>query len=78
MTDFIIDYNPYLVTCTFYKNGRKIGDKTKIGSKANQRLQILLSPSTNWEGLLVEIAKVCNDTNIRLTFKGRKIDFEEN
>ena len=77
MTDFIIDYNPYLVTCTFYKNGRKIGDKTKIGSKANQRLQILLSPSTNWEGLLVEIAKVCNDTNIRLAFKGRKIDFED-
>lgn len=77
MTDFIIDYNPYLVTCTFYKNGRKIGDKTKIGSKANQRLQILLSPSTNWEGLLSEIAKVCNDTQIRITFKGRKIDFED-
>lgn len=77
MTDFIIDYNPYLVTCTFYKNGRKIGDKTKIGSKANQRLQILLSPSTNWEGLLSEIAKVCNDTQIRITFKGRIIDFED-
>lgn len=77
MTDFIIDYNPYLVTCTFYKNGRKIGDKTKIGSKANQRLQILLSPSTNWEGLLSEIAKFCNDTQIRITLKGRKIDFED-
>lgn len=77
MTDFIIDYNPYLVSCTFYKNGRKIGDKTKIGSKANQRLQILLSPSTNWEGLLSEIAKFCNDTQIRITFKGRKIDFED-
>lgn len=77
MTEFIIDYNPYLVTCTFLKNGRILGEKTKIGSKSKQRLQVLLSPSTNWEGLPVEIAKVCNDSNVHITFRGRKIDFDD-
>lgn len=77
MTEFLIDYNPYLVTCTFMKNGRVLGDKTKIGSKGKQRLQVLLSSSANWDGLLEEIAKVCNDVNIHITFKGRRIDFED-
>ena len=77
MTEFIIDYNPYLVTCTFSKNGRMLGQKTKLGSKSNQRLQVLLSPSTNWEGLLEEIAKVCNDSDVNVVFRGRKIDFDD-
>lgn len=77
MTDFIIDYNPYLVACTFSKNGRKLGQKTKLGSKSNQRLQVLLSPSTNWEGLLEEIAKVCNDSDVNIIFRGRQIDFDD-
>lgn len=77
MTEFIIDYNPYLVTCTFSKNGHNLGSKTKIGSKSNQRLQTLLSPTTNWEGLPEEIAKVCNDTDVNIIFKGRKIDFDD-
>ena len=76
MTDFRIEYNPYLIAYSFYKNGCKINPQ-KIASKSNQRLQAILLPAKNWDGLIAEIARVCNETIIRITFKGRKIDFDD-
>ena len=77
MTEFIIDYNPYLVKCVFIKDGEILGDDTRLGARSNQRLQILQSPSAGWKGLLSEIAEECADTRINITFRGRKIDYED-
>lgn len=77
MTNFSIEYNPYLVNCIFKKNGKVLNEKSKIGAKANQRLQVLLGESVNWKGLLDEIACACDDDEIKIFFKGRKIDFED-
>lgn len=38
---------------------------------------MLLSATTNWAGLAEEIAKVCNDNEVQVNFKGRKIDFDD-
>ena len=78
VTDFSIDYNPYLLKYAFLKDGKGLNSGNRIVSKAeNKRLQVLLSRNENWKGLLEEISNACNDTNIRLTFRGRKIDFED-
>lgn len=77
MTDFTIEYNPYLVKCVFKKNGKELTNNTKFGSKCNVRLQHLLGESDNWIGLAEEIAKNCNDKKIRLHFKGRRLDYDD-
>ena len=77
MTNFYIEYNPYLVKCTFKKDGILLGEKSKLGAKSNERLQILLGESTNWKGLAEEIASSCDDNEIVITFKGRKIDYDD-
>lgn len=77
MTKFYIEYNPYLSRCIFKKNHKIVSKKSRLGCKTNERLQVLLGESTNWKGLLQEIAKTCDDEKIELTFKGRKIDFED-
>ena len=77
MTDFTIEYNPYLVKCVFKKNGKELGENTKIGSKGSFRLQFLLGESDNWIGLAEEIAKNCNSKKIRLHFKGRRLDYDD-
>ena len=77
MTKFFIEYNPYLLKCTFMKDGILLGDKSKLGAKSNERLQILLGESTNWKGLAEEIANSCDDDEIEITFKGRKIDYDD-
>ena len=77
MTNILIDYNPYLVKCTFIKDGVTLGDDTRLGARSNQRLQILQSPSYEWDGLLPEIAAECDDSEINITFKGRRIDYED-
>lgn len=77
MTNFSIEYNPYLVSCLFKKNGKLFNEKSKIGSKSNERLQILLGESGNWKGLPVEIASACDDDEVMIHFKGRRIDFDD-
>ena len=66
MTNFSIGYNPYLVSCLFKKNGKLFNEKSKIGSKSNERLQILLGESGNWKGLPVEIASACDDDEVMI------------
>ena len=77
MTHFSIEYNPYLVETIFKKNGKELSQTSKIGFKADQRLQVLLGKSVNWAGLLPEIEKDCGDNNIEISFSGRKIDYED-
>ena len=77
MTKFFIAYNPYLVECEFKKNGNPLNLNSKIGAKAGQRLQVLLGKSVNWKGLPEEIACACDDDEVELTFRGRKIDYDD-
>ena len=77
MTKFFIAYNPYLVECVFKKNGNPLNSNSKIGAKADQRLQVLLGESVNWKGLPEEIACACDDDEVELTFRGRKIDYDD-
>lgn len=79
MTNFFIKYNPYTVECIFKKNGELLSESNKIGSKSNERLQIMLGDTslTNWNGLFNEIADECDDDDVEITFEGRKIDFED-
>ncbi|WP_026836126.1 dynamin family protein [Eubacterium xylanophilum] len=76
MTNFSIEFNPYLNRSIFKKGEEVLAPKSKIGSKSNERMQILLSEADNWNGLVEEILEECND-DVRLLFKGRKIDFED-
>lgn len=77
MTNFAIEYNPYLVNCIFKKNDKVLNNNSKIGAKSNERLQILLGESVNWKGLPIEIANACDDDEVKIHFKGRKIDFDD-
>lgn len=77
MTHFSIEYNPYIVNCIFKKNGKKLNTNSKIGAKSNERLQILLGESVNWKGLPIEIANACDDDEVEVHFKGRRIDFDD-
>ena len=77
MTEFVIEYNPYLVRSVFKCNGKTLGEDTAIGARSGQRLQILLGPSTGWRGLIYEIADFCADSEVNILFKGRKIDYED-
>ena len=77
MTKFSVEYNPYLVQCIFKKNGKELKSNSKIGAKSGERLQILLGESINWKGLLKEIASACDDDEVELAFKGRRIDYDD-
>lgn len=54
-----------------------MNSKNRIGAKSKNRLQELLGDQlANWEGLFNEIENECNDDEIDLKFRGRKIDYE--
>lgn len=74
---FSIEYNPYMVSCLFKKNDKVLTANSKIGAKSNERLQILLGESVNWKGLPAEIASACDDDEVTIHFKGRRIDFDD-
>ena len=80
MTKFYIEYNPYLEKCIFKMNGKDLCGKksnSKFKAKVDTRLQILLGESINWKGLFEEIAIACDDDEIGLLFRGRRIDYED-
>ena len=83
MTKFTIEYNPYLTEnmCIFKKNGKVLNENSIIGSKSNVRLQMILGKSRseleNWEGLPEQIAISCDDDEVEVYFKGRKMDFDD-
>lgn len=77
MTQFFIQYNPYRNECEFQKNGKPMPEGSKFKAMQKRRFQLLLSKAKNWKGLLEEVENACNDTDIELTFRGRRIDFED-
>lgn len=77
MKKFSIEYNPYLSKCVFKKDGKILNENSKIGAKSSIRLQILLSEAANWKGLLNEIDVLCDDDEVEIDFKGRRIDFND-
>lgn len=77
MTKFSIEYNPYMVRCVFKRNDKELTANSKIGAKSEERLQVLLGESVNWKGLVEEIACACDDDEVELFFKGRKIDYDD-
>lgn len=77
MTNFFIKYNPYIPSCQFKKNGKVLQNNSKLGQQSKKCLQNILKKGKNWDGLLEEIAKYCNDKNITILFKGRKIDYDD-
>ena len=77
MTQFFIQYNPYRNECVFKKNGKPMPKGSKFEAVQKKRFQLLLGESKNWKGLLKEIENACNDTDIELFFRGRRIDFED-
>ena len=77
MTKFFIQYNPYRNECEFQKNGKPMPEGSKFKAMQKRRFQLLLSKAKNWKGLLEEVENACNDTDIELTFRGRRIDFED-
>lgn len=77
MTKFFIQYNPYRNECEFQKNEKPMPESSKFKAMQKRRFQLLLSKAKNWKGLLEEVENACNDTDIELTFRGRRIDFED-
>lgn len=78
MTKFMIEYNPYIQKIIFKKNERVLNNNSNIGSRSKNRLQELLGNQIeNWKGLFEEIERECDDDEIDLRFKGRRIDFED-
>ena len=78
MTKFTIEYNPYIQKITFKKNDNSLTSKNRIEAKSKNRLQELLGNQlANWDGLFNEIENECNDDEIDLKFRGRKIDYED-
>lgn len=75
--NIFIEYNPYTVECTFQTNGKELDPKSKFNTKRNERLQAILSSSQNGKGLLEEIDDIYKSGEIKLTFKGRRIDFDD-
>lgn len=80
MTKIEIEYNPYVLELKIKKNGKEI--KKGVGVIGNKiknkiRLQNLLGKASGWKGLIEEIVSNCNDDEICIVFKGRKIDFED-
>ena len=77
MTNFSIEYNPYMKTCIFKKNDNVLNNNSKFNRWTKDRLQIFLGEATNWKGLPVEIANACDDDKVKIYFKGRRIDFDD-
>ena len=74
--EFYIEYNPYKNETTFLMNGEIAGGGFET-YKRDFRLQQYLEKREGWDGLFEEIVKKCNSKNIKVTFKGRSIDFDD-
>lgn len=73
-----IRYNPYTLKIEIKINGEEISKESSIYAKCqNNRLQYLIEKSLNWDGLLVELKKYLNEEMFKLTFNGRRMDFED-
>ncbi|SFC99718.1 dynamin family protein [Clostridium uliginosum] len=78
MTEIYIKYNPYTVETEFKINNEPIRENSTFAAQGKKRLQYWLERSdNNWNGIVDELKKATNDSELKITFEGRKIDFED-
>ena len=79
MTNFSIKYNSEAEHFEFSKNGKKlIAQGSKFANIQNKPWDFIMEKqrSFNWDGLVEEVIKQCNDREIDLTFQGKQNDFK--
>ena len=79
MTNFSIKYNSEAEHFEFSKNGKKlIAQGSKFANIQNKPWDFIMEKqrSFNWDGLVEEIIKQCNDREIDLTFQGNQNDYK--
>ncbi|MBR1735468.1 MAG: dynamin family protein, partial [Firmicutes bacterium] len=78
MTEFYTEFNPYKNETIFKINGEPATwSKFKLITLNKYRMQAWLEKLDNWNGFLDELCAAIDDNEIKLIFKGRKIDFED-
>ena len=79
MTNFSIKYNSEAEHYEFSKNGKELTAKgSKFANIQNKPWDFIMEKqrSFNWDGLVEEVIKQCNDREIDLTFQGNQNDFK--
>lgn len=79
MTNFSIKYNSEAEHFEFSKNGKELTAKgSKFANIQNKPWDFIMEKqrSFNWDGLVEEVIKQCNDREIDLTFQGKQNDFK--
>lgn len=78
MTEIYIKYNSYTVETEFKINNEPVRINSTFAAQSKKRLQYWLEKDdNNWDGIVEELKKAANDTHLKITFEGRKIDFED-
>ena len=73
-----IEYNPYTVETKIEIDGQPISNESSLKKCNNKRLQYWLEKNRNWQGIIEELRRYVNNAeDINITFKGRKIDFDD-
>lgn len=78
MTNIYIKYNPYTVETEFKINDKIVSSNSTLAAQSKKRLQYWLEKNNNnWDGIVEELKKAANDNELKITFEGRTIDFED-
>lgn len=73
-----IAYNPYTQECQFWKDGKQmVPTDSLVETSRNRRLQTLMFPTEDWEGLAAELAEEANAKEIEVDFEGREVDYDD-
>lgn len=78
MTNIYIKYNPYTVETEFTIKDKEVSSNSTLAAQSKKRLQYWLEKNNNnWGGIVEELRKAANDNELKITFEGRTIDFED-
>lgn len=79
LKEVYLSYNPYLVETQLNINGQDIADEMSPFYRYLEgvRLQYWMEPRDGWAGLLGELRSACNSDEIKLTFHGTKLDYQD-
>lgn len=71
MTEIFLSYNPYKVETTILVDGEKLNEDSYLEKFKNERLQVWI------ENLVPQLINQLNENELKLTFKGTKLDYED-
>ncbi len=71
MTEIFLAYNPYKVETVISIEGEKIKEDSYLSKYKNERLQVWI------ENLIPQIINQLNENELKLVFKGTKLDYED-